>query len=154
MNKGIRTFIVFFVGTGLMINLNSCCTKKDCVNAFELNEIQLNGFSAEETQHILISSYVKGSNYNNFIDSASTSAETLSGNSEGELVIFSPVDLNQKSDYLVEFKDIGQTYKISNIQTDSEKCNSCFLTSDFYTVLAGYEVNGIETHKRFFEIIK
>lgn len=150
----IRTFIVTFVMTGLMINLNSCCTKKDCVNAFELNEIQLNGFSIEETQHILISSYVKGSNYNDFIDSASTSARKRSGNNMGDLVIFSPVDLNQESDYLIEFTDIGQIYRINNIQTDSEKCNSCFLTNDFYITLSGYKVNGTEKHKHFFEIIK
>ena len=150
----IRPFIVIIVLTGLMINLNSCCPKKDCYNAFDFNEIQLNGFSLEETKHILISSYVKGSNYNNFIDSASTSARKESGNTWGDLIIYSPVDLNQESDYLIEFTDIGQTYRISNIQTDSEKCGSCFPGSNYYIVLSGYTVNGTERHKHFFEIIK
>lgn len=154
MRKSIKGFLVIIIMTGLIINLNSCCTKKDCINAFELNEIQLNGFSIAETKNILISSYLKGSNYNDFIDSSSTSARTRSGNDDGDLIVFSPIDLNQNSDYIIEFKYNEETYKISNIQTNSEICNSCFLTNDFYIKLSSYKLNETEIQKSIFEIIK
>ena len=140
--------------TVLSITLSSCCTKMECLNAFDLNEIELDGFSIQETENILISSYVKGSNFNNFIDSSSTSARTRSGNDNEDLIIFSPIDINKNSDYLVEFKNNGQIYKITNIQTTFEKCNTCFLAKDDYELMYSYEINNLLQEIKYFKIIR
>lgn len=153
MNKKNRINLVVIV-VSLVITFNSCCTKKECVNAFDMGEIELNGFVLSETQNILISSYSKGSNFNSLIDSSSTSARTLGGGEHGDLFIFSPIDLNAGSDYRIEFIDIGQVYEIIGIQTSFKKCNSCFLGHDDYITLSSYKVNEVLQEIGLFKIFK
>jgi len=134
--------------------LNACCTKRECVNAFEQREIKLNGFTKQESERILVSSYIQGGNFTNLIDSASISSRTYSGNDTGDLIIWVPIDFNPKSDYSIEFKETGLIFKISEISTALKKCNKCFLTEDNYTELSSYKVNGQLKINSLFEIIK
>lgn len=145
---GFTTAIVF----GFM--LTSCCAKKECISAFNQKEIKLVGFTKQESDSILVSSYVQGGNFTNLIDSASTSAGSHSGNDDGDLIIFVPIAFNAKSDYRIEFKKTGLIYKISEINTTQEKCNSCFLKEDNYTELSSYKLNGQLKINAPFEIAK
>lgn len=126
----------------ISVLIYSCCTQKECANAFDLKEIQLDGFSLEETSDISIYSYLKGENFTKAIDSASTKSRTYTGNLDDDLIITIPIVFNSEFDYKLFFHRMGVTYEISEITTISEKCNDCFLTSDNYVRLASYKVNG------------
>jgi hypothetical protein len=136
----------------LAITITSCCTKKDCINGFELGEIKLEGFLLSETENILISSYVKNTDFRLIMDLDSTSAHGTAGSSV--LTLFSPIELNKDYDYLIEFKNIGETYKITSIETGIEKCNTCFLKSDDQETLASFNINGSVSHEAYFRIVK
>lgn len=133
--------------------LFSCCTMKKCINAFDQKQINLIGFNLQESEIIIVSSYIKGCNFNNLIDSASTTVVSFSGNVENQ-TIFIPIDLNCHSDYRIEFKNRGLSFQICDILTDLQKCNNCFLTEDYFPVLSGYKVNGQMFTKSDFEIVK
>ncbi|GAF06006.1 hypothetical protein [Saccharicrinis fermentans] len=120
----------------------SCCTQKECASAFDSKEIQLDGFSLDETSDISICSYSKGSGFTKAIDSAFTKSRTYSGNIDDDLIITVPIVFNSEFDYKLFFHRLDLTYEITEISTISEKCNDCFLTSDNYIRLASYKVNG------------
>jgi hypothetical protein len=132
----------------------SCCTKVLCLNAFDMKEIKLTGFTKQETAEILVSSYVQGEGFLNLVDCATTSASSHSGNDNGELIIFVPVNINSKLDYIIRFKTNGLVYKISSINTTMKKCNTCFLTEDNYQVMTNYKINGQQQSKSYFELEK
>ena len=134
------------------LTLNSCCTKKACINGFELGEIKLEGFLLSETENILISAYLKNTDFRLIMDLDSTSAHGSTGSSL--LTLYSPIELNKDYDYLIEFKDIGETYKITSIESGLEKCNSCFLKSDDHVTLASFNSNGLVMHEPYFRIAK
>ncbi len=125
----------------ITLGLSACCTKKECLSALDSNEINLYGFNLDENTHIVISSYEKGSNFSVMNESSEVSSIALSGSDEEQLVIHSPINIHQDADYIIELKDIEETYWISNIQTTSEKCNDCFLTEDSFNNLSAYDVN-------------
>lgn len=154
MKKSLLTVVKLTILLTFGIILHSCCTKKDCVNAFDMKEIKLTGFTQQESESITVSSYIQGSDFKNLIDSASTSAGTHSGNDDGDLTIWVPIDLNPKSDYLIKFKNTDYSFQISGININSQKCNSCFLSEDYYTVLTSYNVNGQLYTQSNFEIVK
>lgn len=154
MNKKFILVMGFSMLTALSIILNSCCTKKQCVSAFDQKEIKLIGFTKQESDLILVSSYLRGSTFTNLIDSASISARTYSGTNFGDLIIFVPIDFNAKSDYSIEFKKTGLIYKISEISTSQKKCNGCFLTEDDFTELSSYKLNDQLKINSVFEILK
>lgn len=133
--------------------MSSCCTKKECLSAFDTQELKLISFKKEEADSIIVSSYEKKSNFTVLIDSQFTKAR---GRSPGdkELIIFMPVSLTWENDYKFYFPKTSTTYKITDIKTDSQKCNTCFLTTDKFLELSGYEVNGNEQVNNIFEINK
>lgn len=136
---------------GISILLNACCTKKACLNAFDLNEITLYNFDTAAVDSILISAYEQGDGFTTLLTSDYT-VTTAATNPDADFRIYSPIDLNANSDYKIEFLQIGLSYEITNIQTDRKKCNDCFLTTDKYTVLKSYELNGTTVDVHFFEI--
>jgi len=132
----------------------SCCTKKECINAFDLKEIKLTGFNKQESEKITVSSFTQGGEFSNLVDSATTSASSHSGSDDGELIIFVPIDFNPKLDYIIKFKTTSSVYKISEIGTTLKKCNTCFLTEDNFSDLSTYLVNGKRIAKSYFELEK
>jgi len=146
MNKYLAIFLISL--------LSSCCTSIECLNAFDTNEIKLISFNEGNLDSIFVVSYEKNNNFLAVLDSQFTQAIKRSSLEDEELTIPMPIDLNQQSDYKIYIPKTGDTYEITNIKTDLEKCNACFLTTDKFTVLSGYQVNGVEQSKDFFEIIK
>ena len=147
----LKQFVII-ISSGLIFY--SCCTKVQCLNAFDMKEIKLTGFTKQETEEILVSSYVQGEGFLNLVDSASTSARSRSGNDDGELIIFVPIDFSSKLDYIIRFKTDGLVYKINGINTTMKKCNTCFLTEDNYQVMTNYKINGQQQSKSYFELEK
>jgi hypothetical protein len=133
--------------------LTACCTQKDCLNVFDLNTIKLINFNSIDTDSILIRSYTKGSNFSSRIDSQYTSANDISIDNEG-LTLYVPIPFTHENDYTLFFTKTEDYYEITNIKTDSETCNSCFLSSDDYMVLSSYDLNGITQTSSYFELIK
>ncbi len=154
MKKAFLLLKAFATIIAIGFILNSCCTQKQCISAFDKKEIKLIGFQKQESDSIIVSSYVQGDNFTNLIESALTSARTYTGNNSGDLIIWMPIDFNPNSDYLIEFKKTGLIYKISEIRTSQKECNSCFLREDTYTELSGYKVNGVLKLNSSFEIEK
>jgi len=141
MNKYLAIFIVSL--------LSSCCTEKECLNAFDTNEIKLISFNEEDVDSIFVVSYEKDNNFLAVIDSQFTQARYRSNCEDAELTIPMPIDLNQQSDYRIYIPETGDVYEITNIKTELEKCNTCFLTTDKFTSLSGYQVNDVEQLKDF-----
>jgi hypothetical protein len=154
MKKTILQFkpLGFIVILGII--LNSCCTKKDCVNAFDMRSIKLTGFTKQESEQVLVSSYVQGEGFLNLVASDTTSAKYPSGNENDELIIFVPIEFKPNLDYIIQFKSNELVYKISDIKTTMKKCNTCFLTEDNYLQLSGYKVNGQQISNFNFELEK
>jgi hypothetical protein len=119
-----------------------------------MKEIKLTGFTKHETAEILVSSYVQGEGFLNLVDSATTLANSHSGNDDGELIIFVPINFNSKLDYTIRFKASDMVYKISSINITMKKCNTCFLTEDNYQVMTNYKINGQQQSKSYFELEK
>ncbi len=64
------------------------------------------------------------------------------------------IDCTPYADYILEFKQLGLIYKISDIETVEHQCNSCFFKEDNYTELHSYKLNGSLKVKSRFEIEK
>jgi len=146
MNKYLAIFLISL--------LSSCCTSIECLNAFDTNEIKLISFNEGNLDSIFVVSYEKDNNFLAVIDSQFTQVVKRSSLENEELILSMPIDLNQQSDYRIYIPKTGDTYEITNIKTELEKCNTCFLTTDKFTVLSGYRVNGVDQLNGFFEIIK
>jgi hypothetical protein len=142
----------FIITLGIL--LNSCCTQVQCVNAFDMRTITLNGFTKQESEQIIVSSYVQGEGFLNLVASDTTSAEYPSENDNDELVIFVPIEFKPTLDYIIQFKSSELVYTISDIKITMKKCNTCFLTEDNYPQLAGYKVNGEQSPNPSFELEK
>lgn len=128
---------------GFVLGINSCCTKKDCLGFNDISEIQLQNFALTDVDSITLETFMSSSNFTNRIDSTFTSANKRSGDSN--LIIFMPQHINESHDYKIKIMNTGLTYLITDIETRTETCNSCFpyqSSSDYYNVLDAYSVNG------------
>lgn len=135
----------------LILLTSACCTKKDCINIFDVNEIKLINFDQSELEHIFIRAYSNDGSFSTLIDSSHTSTISDQGN---QIILYSSIGLNPNNDYKIEFINLGLTYEITNITTQLEKCNSCFLTKDEYEVLSSYHLNTIQIESSMFQISK
>lgn len=147
----VRISLLFII---LSILIHSCCTQKECANAFDIKEIQLNGFSIEETNKVSICSYSKDSDFKVAIDSSVTSSRTYSGNINDDLIITVPIEFTSEFDYKLFFHNLNLIYTITEISTILEECNDCFLATDNYYKLASYRVNNILFEESYFIIEK
>ncbi|MGB1205385.1 MAG: hypothetical protein ACPG5B_07060 [Chitinophagales bacterium] len=146
----MRNLITFYL---IIILFASCCTKKDCLSAFDINEIRLINFEAEEVDSIFLKSYVKNSNFTDEIDSAYvTSIREV--NDSDEFVLLMPFPFEPANDYRIEFRKSDFVIEMADIKTESKKCNTCFLAKDNYSVLESYQVNGVLNTNQYIEIIK
>ena len=135
--------------------MHSCCTQKDCNSTFDDSVILLADFNHNAANRISISSYKKNGLFTSKIDSAILSANT---NFSSVRILFEieidssinystlwiPFDFISGKDYKINFLDIDMNYYITDINTINEKCNTCFLTQDYYEVLSNYKVNDKE----------
>lgn len=135
----------------LIFSLSSCCTKKDCVNVFDLNEIKLIDFERSELDSIVISAYSNDGTFSTLIERSFTSSVEEQGD---EIIFYSSIDLSPNNDYRIEFLTLGTTYEITNIETQLQVCNSCFLTKDEYEVLSTYHLNNTQITSSTFLISK
>ena len=137
----------------IFILCNACCTKKDCLNVFDINEISLIDFEMQELDSIFVIAYTKNNDFTKAIDSAYvTSIGTL--NATNNFVITIPISFFPEYDYRLEFRKIDFIAEITDIKVASEKCNTCFLTKDKYSILESYQINGVLRTNKAIEIAK
>ncbi len=145
--------------------MHSCCTQKECGSTFDDSVILLANFNHNDVNRISISSYRKNGLFTSKIDSAILSADTNFSNvrilfeieidsSINYSTLWIPFDLTSGKDYILNFLDINEKYYITNINTISEECNTCFLTQDYYEVLSNYKVNDKERQSSDIEVYK
>ncbi len=148
MGAKYRIFILILIA----IFFTSCCTKKDCTDGFDEKTISLIGFTQLESESIFLASYSKDDNYKTLIDSVTLFVGDFNINTDGSVDLPALIDFTAKADYMLEFKNLAKSYRITSITTELKKCNSCFLAKDYYTALSSYEVNGVKQSKLYFEI--
>lgn len=126
---------------GLLLGLNSCCTKKYCIGADDIYEIEFYNFSQADLDTITIINYVKNTNFSTSIDSSTTQA-----NSTGDyFTAYTNNKINIDLDYKIKLFSTGQVFTLTGFEIEKEGCNSCFPyrpESDFYNKLNAYQVNG------------
>lgn len=134
----MRKFIFYTLTAGLILAMSSCCTKKQCLGADDLYEIQLLNFAPSEVDSIAFETFSANSNFASKIDSSLTNARGR-GFNDTDLIIFLPKKINTSHEYRVTILRTGQVYKLTNFATRKEECNC---PSDKYNVLVSYSVNG------------
>ncbi len=126
---------------GLLLGINSCCTKKECIGADEIHEINFYNFSQADLDTIIIISYSKNSDFASPIDSSVTQASTIGD----YFSAYTDPRINTELDYEVKLLSTGQVFTLTDFEIKKEDCNSCFPfrpESDFYNKLNSYQVNG------------
>lgn len=144
---------ILFLSLLLAFSLSSCCTKKQCVNAFDLNEIELRGFDMSDLDSVRVISYQMGSNFSVETARGLVSFDDLSANSNGYR-IHSPIALLPTQDFRVEVLGANLVYSFSGIETEEQKCNSCFGKTDKYLQMRKFQLNGQEVEAAYFGIDK
>lgn len=125
-----------------ILALNSCCQKKNCIGANDINEIELHNFTADNVDSILITTYLKNSDLSNLIDSFYYTAKSRQ-DGDNVFIIELPNKLNINLDYKLYLKNIDQTFLLTDFSTKKIECNSCFpLGHDYVTIIDDYLVNG------------
>ena len=110
----------------------------ECDGFDSLNEIQLNGFSIEESDSIAIEIFKRGSNFTDRIDCSFTST-IVSVTIDTNMFIMVQENIHTNHDYMITFISTGQIYKLADFVTRKEECNC---PSDKFNVLDSYSVNG------------
>jgi hypothetical protein len=126
---------------GLLLIINSCCTKKDCGNVEDISEIQFYNFSEAELDTIAIISYLRGSNFKTLIDSSITQAYLYSDYYYTHL----NTKINFNLEYVIKLLSTGQVYTLTDFNIERIGCNTCFPyrpKSDYFNILREYQVNG------------
>lgn len=137
----MKNFILTVLMVGLLLGLNSCCTKKGCIGADEIYEINFYNFSQNDLDTITIISYSKNTNFTTVIDSCVTQAN-LTGD---YFSAYTNNRINTDLEYKIKLFSTGQVFTLTGFEIEKEGCNSCFPyrpESDFYNKLIGYQVNG------------
>ncbi|MFM2286637.1 MAG: hypothetical protein RLZZ543_2134 [Bacteroidota bacterium] len=136
--KHIQSIVLII---GIVLGLNSCCTKKECIDSGEIYEINFYNFSPDEIDSIMIYSYSKNSNFNLIIDSSFSQA-SLNGDYSTAYI---SNRINTDFDYEVLVLSTGQVITLTGFEVEKKRCNSCFPyrpESDYYEKLNSYFVNG------------
>ena len=136
-NRGYILLISVFV---IIIELNSCCTKKYCPGADDMGPIEFLNFSSQETDAVFLVYYTKDSDVKMVVDSFPLEVHPASGSDK--FYGYSPINISVDYDYRLYFTSINKTYNISEFRTTKSVCNDCFLSKDYYTSMDAYEING------------
>lgn len=147
--KKINYLFIFILG----LIYHSCCHMKGCPE--ELTSIELSNFSISELDTICVKKYAKNSNFlkaedsifAQFYEDDSTYKIPLDGrDSNGAAIVYS-----YDKDYAVYLNGLKKTYKITNITTKDEKCNTCYpIGYTTYRKMDFYNINGaLQTATKF-----
>ncbi len=137
----MRNIALMALIVGLLFVINSCCTKKGCIGADEIYEINFYNFSKNDLDTITIISYSKYSNFSTIIDSSVTRASNLGD----YFSAYTNNRINTDLDYKIKLVSTGQVFTLTEFEIEKEGCNSCFPyrpEHDFYNKLSGYQLNG------------
>jgi hypothetical protein len=141
MIKLIKKNVFAVLTVGLLLGLNSCCTKMKCEDVNSIFTIEFYGFSLTELDTIEIYSYSKNSTFTILVDSSVTQAQLYSG------YYYAYPDSNPKIDldHKIKIISTGQIFTLTDFEIEKKGCNKCFPSrpkGDFYNELKGYSVNG------------
>ncbi|MBI3883180.1 MAG: hypothetical protein HY305_02930 [Sphingobacteriales bacterium] len=125
-----------------LLALASCCQKKGCTGADDINQIELYSFKANEVDSIIFESYTKESNFGVRVDSSFLSAHPATS-ADTTYILLMPKNLDNKLSYRIKMLSINKIYKLKNFSIISEVCNSRNYQpqTDNYNVLESYVVN-------------
>jgi len=141
-NKKFRNFHFIVIGilVILLFSLNSCCTKKYCSGADDINGVTLTNFDSSEVKNVFIVFYTKDSNFNEKVDSLPLEVSNLN---DPDKIFYGHTSkkINTDFDYRLYFTTINKEYTVSSFKTSEAKCNTCFLAKDTFIKLDGYTVN-------------
>ncbi|HQE12479.1 MAG TPA: hypothetical protein PLQ78_07005 [Flavipsychrobacter sp.] len=136
----MRNIALTFLMVGVLLGISSCCTKKRCIGADNIYEINFYNFSETNLDTITIISYAKNSNFSTIIDSSVTQA-----NKSGDYFsAYTIKKINTALDYKIKLISTRQVYTLTDFEVKKVGCNSCFPyrpESDFYNELNGYHLN-------------
>jgi hypothetical protein len=153
MYRQIKQIAMIVLAVGALFGVNSCCTKKMCLDAEEISEINFYNFSQTELDTIAVITYSKDSNFGILIDSSITRA-----NLKGDYFSAKANNtINTNIDYKIKLLSTGQVFTLTNFEIEKEGCNSCFPyqpESEFYNRLSSYHVNGQKQAGRQINIYK
>ncbi|MBS1776250.1 MAG: hypothetical protein JSS64_08210 [Bacteroidetes bacterium] len=133
--------ILTILTVGLLLGINACCTKKDCVNSDEIHEIEFYNFSQADLDTIALISYAKNSNFTAAIDSSITQANKTGDYS----TVYTKDKINTTHDYKIKLLSTGQVFTLTGFEIEKRGCNTCFPyrpESDYYNILGAYQING------------
>ena len=136
----MKKLLIFSFYAGITALLSACCTKKYCMGFTDINEIAFYGFTIADLASIKIVRYQPGSNLTNPIDSFTTNGRVKS---QGDTILYAflPEKMNAIMDYKVVVVNTNQTFKITDLKTSQQKCNTGAFCNDTYTNLDSYVVN-------------
>ena len=134
MKNGLLLLLSFI----LILAENGCCTKKYCFGYEDINEIQLQGFEANELDSVILETFVKETNFQNRIDSVFIAAYD---NQDSSFVLYMPNKLDINADYKISMLSTAQIVRLTAFEVENKTCNC---PTDKYKVLKSYQVNGIK----------
>lgn len=148
--RNLSLFISFF--TIIQIGISSCCTKKYCPGADDIGPIELLNFSVGETDSVYLVFYNRDSGFETVADSFMLEINQPLGSDK--FYAYPSRIISVDFNYRMYFTRIDKTYEISEFITSKSVCNNCFLTTDYYTTVEAYQVNGKRKESHSLQIDK
>jgi hypothetical protein len=136
-----KQFTIFFLFIATLLAVSSCCTKKYCVGADDMNEIRFYNFAAADLDTVMVKRFAKSTGFVAELDSTTTLFYSYNSNNTMQIVQLTTA-LSVDFDYKVELASTGQTFTLSDFTVKQERCNTGFACNDHYTALVSYKVNG------------
>lgn len=148
----MRIYLIL-VSFFLLFLLNSCCTKKYCGNAGDINEFYFYNYLNHELDSIKIYSYAKFSDYNEIVDSSFAEYDEFGEENQARL----SKTLNVEYNHRIHVISTDQIFTVSDFELEERGCNTCFPfrpEGDFYMVVRSFFLNGIKKNGSRIEITK
>lgn len=140
-----KHIIVTIFLIGILLTINSCCTKMKCLGADDMNEIWFYNFTQENLDTIVIKRFYKNTNFSTAIDSSVTTFDNFQLGTDYQIV-YLVEKLTVDYDYQVELVSSGQIFRLTDFVVKKERCNSGLACNDFFNSLSSYKVNGQQTN--------
>lgn len=144
MNTTIIPIIAF------VTTISSCCHKKGCPEA--ISRICFENFNVNDIDTLLFSRFTKNSNFTSKIDSSFYYTYQSNANEPKSIDLVPSIDT--QNDWEIKLVSTQIKYRITDIITRKEVCNSCIAGNDYYTMLASCKVNGIIRNEKHIVITK
>jgi hypothetical protein len=158
INREIRvdslrySYVLFVMIFALILTLNSCCAKVDCVGADEIDGINLKNFASTDIDSVIITAFKKNTGFKILTDSFLVE----SGDSfwDGEYyLLFNYKMVSMDNDYRIYFTKINKTYEVSEFETSKAECGECIIKNS-YRRLDSYKINSRSKTLGYIEIDK